>query len=41
MSKYIIYSDFDNTITKYDILDKIIEEKYSYEKYKDVENLLL
>lgn len=41
MSKYIIYSDFDNTITKYDILDKIIEEKFSYEKYKHVENLLL
>ena len=41
MSKYIIYSDFDNTITRYDILDKIIEEKYSYEKYKEVENLLL
>ena len=41
MSKFIIYSDFDNTITNYDILDKIIEEKYSYDKYKEVENLLL
>jgi 2,3-diketo-5-methylthio-1-phosphopentane phosphatase len=41
MSKFIIYSDFDNTITKYDILDKIIEEKFSYEKDKEVENLLL
>jgi HAD superfamily phosphoserine phosphatase-like hydrolase len=40
-SKFIIYSDFDNTITNYDILDKIIEEKYSYDKYKEVENLLL
>jgi HAD superfamily phosphoserine phosphatase-like hydrolase len=41
MSKIIIYSDFDNTISNYDILDKIITDKYSYEKYKEAENLLL
>ena len=41
MSKIIIYSDFDNTISNYDILDKIITDKYSYAKYKEAENLLL
>lgn len=40
-AQFIIYSDFDNTITNYDILDKIIEEKYSYGKYKEIEELLL
>lgn len=38
---FIIFSDFDGTITNCDVLDRIITEIYSYEKYKEVENLLL
>ena len=41
LSKLIIYSDFDNTITNFDILDKIITDIYSYETYKKMEQLLL
>ena len=37
--KFIIYSGFDNTITNYDIFDKIITYVYSYNKYKEVEDL--
>jgi 2-hydroxy-3-keto-5-methylthiopentenyl-1-phosphate phosphatase len=40
-NKFIIYSDFDGTITKSDILDGIITDVFSYEKYKQVETLLL
>lgn len=40
-NKFIIYSDFDGTITKSDILDGIITDIYSWEKYKEVENKLL
>ena len=38
---FIIYSDFDGTITTIDSFDKIITEVYSYETYKETENLLL
>jgi len=37
----IIFSDFDGTITNRDVLDGIITEIYSFEKYKQVENELL
>lgn len=37
----IIFSDFDGTITNYDVLDTIITNVYSFEKYKEVENKLL
>ena len=40
-NQFIIYSDFDGTITKSDILDGIITDVYSYDKYKEVENKLL
>lgn len=40
-NQFIIYSDFDGTITKSDILDGIITDYYSYDKYKEVENKLL
>lgn len=39
MKKFIIYSDFDGTITTYDAFDKIIEEVYSYATYKKLERL--
>lgn len=39
--KFIIYSDFDGTITTEDVLDKIITELYSYEKYKQLESDLI
>lgn len=37
----IIYSDFDGTISKNDILDQIIIDIYSYDTYKNLENKLL
>ena len=37
--KFVIYSDFDGTITNYDAFDKIIEEVYSYTTYKKLEQL--
>lgn len=40
-TKFIIYSDFDGTISKSDILDKIITDVYSFETYKEMENKLL
>lgn len=40
-TKYIIFSDFDGTISKEDTLDKIITDLYSFEKYKQLETLLL
>jgi len=40
-NQFIIYSDFDGTITKSDILDGIITDVFSYDKYKQVENELL
>ena len=39
--KFIIFSDFDGTITNTDILDMIITNVYSYEKYKVAELNLL
>ena len=39
--KFIIYSDFDGTISKYDTLDKIVTDVYSYDTYKKFENDLL
>ena len=39
--KFVIFSDFDNTITTSDILDNIIIDIYSWDTYKKVENLLL
>jgi len=39
--QFIIFSDFDNTITNHDILDKVITDIYSWDKYKEVESLLL
>ena len=39
--KFIIYSDFDGTISNYDTLDKIITDVYSYDTYKNFENKLL
>jgi len=41
MVKFIIYSDFDGTISKYDTLDKIITDVYSYDTYKQFETALL
>ena len=41
MANYVIYSDFDNTITQYDLLDRIITEVYSFETYKEAERQLL
>ena len=41
MVNFIIYSDFDGTITKYDTLDKIITDVYSYDTYKQFETALL
>ena len=41
MVNFIIYSDFDGTITKYDTLDKIVTDVYSYSTYKQFENTLL
>ena len=41
MSKFIIYSDFDGTITTYDTLDKIITDVYSYATYKEAERALI
>ena len=41
MKKFIIYSDFDGTITTYDAFDKIIQEVYSYATYKKLERLLV
>ena len=41
MVKFIIYSDFDGTITNYDTLDKIITDVYSYTTYKTLEHALL
>ena len=41
MVNFIIYSDFDGTITKYDTLDKIVTDVYSYSTYKQLENALL
>jgi len=38
---FVIYSDFDGTITNYDTLDQIITDVYSYDIYKEVEGLLL
>lgn len=40
-NKFIIFSDFDGTITKKDILDTIITDVYSWDIYKEVENKLL
>ena len=40
-TKFIIYSDFDGTITTSDMLDNIITKIYSYDKYKEMENKLL
>lgn len=40
-NKLIIYSDFDGTITKNDILDNIIIEKFSYDIFKNLENKLI
>jgi 2-hydroxy-3-keto-5-methylthiopentenyl-1-phosphate phosphatase len=40
-NKFIIFSDFDGTITKSDILDGVITDVYSYDKYKEMENKLL
>jgi HAD superfamily phosphoserine phosphatase-like hydrolase len=39
--RYMIYSDFDGTITKMDLLDKIIIDLYTYEKYKKGEDMLI
>ncbi len=39
MKNFIIYSDFDGTITTYDAFDKIIKEVYSYATYKKLERL--
>ena len=41
MQPFIIYSDFDGTITNYDAFDKIIAEFYSYKTYKKIEQLQL
>ena len=41
MKNFIIYSDFDGTITKYDAFDKIIAEVYSYATYKKLERLTI
>ena len=41
MNKFIIYSDFDGTISKYDTLDKIVTDVYSYDTYKNFETKLL
>jgi len=38
---FIIFSDFDGTITTKDAFDRIIEEVYSYNTYKKVEQLQL
>ena len=40
-NKIIIFSDFDGTITNSDVLDGIITDIYSWEKYKEVETKLL
>ena len=40
-NKVIIFCDFDGTITQRDVLDSIITDVYSFEKYKEVENKLL
>lgn len=40
-NNFIVFSDFDGTITKHDILDEIIIKYSSYEKYKKAENKLL
>ena len=39
--KFIIFSDFDGTITKIDTLDKIITDVYSFEYYKFLEQSLI
>lgn len=39
--KFIIFSDFDGTITISDVLDGIITDAYSWNIYKEVENKLL
>lgn len=39
--KIIIFSDFDGTITNQDVLDRIITDVYSFEKYKEVESKLI
>ena len=41
MVNFIIYSDFDGTISNYDTLDKILTDVYSYSTYKQLENTLL
>jgi 2-hydroxy-3-keto-5-methylthiopentenyl-1-phosphate phosphatase len=41
MKKFIIYSDFDGTITTHDAFDKIIVEVYSYATYKKLEQLMI
>jgi 2,3-diketo-5-methylthio-1-phosphopentane phosphatase len=41
MKNFIIYSDFDGTITTYDAFDKIIEQVYSRATYKKLERLTI
>jgi 2,3-diketo-5-methylthio-1-phosphopentane phosphatase len=41
MSNILVFSDFDGTISKQDILDNIITQLYSFDKYKEVEKKLL
>jgi HAD superfamily phosphoserine phosphatase-like hydrolase len=40
-SNIIIFSDFDGTITKQDVLDDVITKIFSFDIYKKVENELL
>lgn len=38
---FIVFSDFDGTITTTDILDNIISKYYSYQKYLEMEQSLI
>jgi len=40
-NNFIVFSDFDGTISKKDILDQIIIDNSSFEEYKNAENKLL